>query len=163
MKPTILRKRFIPDEIVDISGDELIYRDQSILITRWRAIKLRPDVAGGTSCTFLDKGFKVSRFYDHSGNFLYWYCDIIEVEYDNTTDTYIFKDLLLDIRLYPDGRLNVLDADELAEAMEKGLITSGQACCALRILSSILDMIYKGTFPPEDCAGRLKELYQQKG
>ena len=163
MKPTILRKRFIPDEIVDISGDELIYRDQSVLVTRWRAIRPRPDVAGGASCAFLDKGFKVSRFYDHSGNFLYWYCDIIEVEYDNATDTYIFKDLLVDIRLYPDGRLNVLDTDELAEAIEKELITKDQACRALRILSSILDMIYNGAFPPEDCAVRLEELYHGKG
>jgi uncharacterized protein len=150
-KPTILRKRYIPNEIIDITGDELLYRDQELLVTRWKAIRPRPDISGGVSYSFLKEGYKISRFYDNGGNFIYWYCDIIDVEYDNNTDTYKLLDLLLDVKLLEDGTLMVLDADELAEALEKGLVTKEQACRALRIMNKILKMIYKKSFPPEIC------------
>ena len=42
----------------------------------------------------------MGRFYDSNRNFLYWYCDIIETEYDRRTDTYTINDLLLDIKIY---------------------------------------------------------------
>lgn len=156
-KPRILRTRFIPFETVDISKDELIYRDDKLLVTKWKAIKPRSDISGGTSCTFLDNGFKISRFLKPDGSFAYWYCDIIESKYDEETDTYELIDLLLDIKLYENGELKVLDADELAEALEKGLVTQEQACKALRILNELLTMIDTGTFPPEECMCKCME------
>ena len=42
-KPTVLRKRYIPFETVDISGDELISRSDELLVTRWKPIKIRSD------------------------------------------------------------------------------------------------------------------------
>jgi len=150
-KPTILRKRFIPLETVDISSDELLFRDDDVLITKWEAIKPRSDFAMGVSYTFLKDGFKVGRFYDSSGKFLYWYCDIIEVEYDEKHDAYTLIDLLVDVKLMPDGMAMVLDVDELSEAIEKGLVTVPQACAALRKLNDVLRMIYGGGFPPAIC------------
>ncbi|HHW00576.1 MAG TPA: DUF402 domain-containing protein [Clostridiaceae bacterium] len=150
-KPTILRKRFIPYEIVDISGDELLYRDDDLLITKWYSIKPRSDFSSGVSYTFLNEGYKVRRFYSAQGIFLYWYCDIIDVEYDKENDKYILTDLLVDIKLMPDGALRVLDTDELAQALEQGLITVQQGCCALKKLDKILKMIYDGQFPPDIC------------
>ncbi len=150
-KPKILRTRFIPFETVDISSDELIFRDEKLLITKWKAIKPRNDISGGTSCAFLDKGYKISRFFNAEGNFAYWYCDIIEVKYENTEDKYELVDLLLDIKVFPNGELRILDADELAEALEKGLISQEQACKSLRILNNLLEMINEGKFPPEEC------------
>ena len=40
-KPIVLRKRFIPFEVVDISHDELLFRNESLLVTKWTAIKPR--------------------------------------------------------------------------------------------------------------------------
>jgi uncharacterized protein len=154
IKPVLLRKRYIPYEIVDISGDELLFRSDDLLVTKWKAIKPRADFEGGISYTFLNKGFKLSKFYDAEGEFLYWYCDIIDVLYDLEKDTYTFDDMLLDIKLMPDGKIKVLDADELADALETGLISDKQACRALRTLDNILKMIYEGTFPPEECRKR---------
>lgn len=150
-KPVILRKRFIPYEIVDISGDELLFRSDKLLVTRWKAIKHRDDLYGGISFTYLKEGIKVSRFYNINGEFLYWYCDIIDVSYDIKRDMYTFEDLLVDVKLLPDGQVKVLDSDELAEALDKGLITSGHASRALRNLDKILNMIYDGRFPPKEC------------
>jgi len=152
-KPTVLRRRYIPYEVVDISEDEVLHRSDELLVTRWSSIRPRQDFCGGISCTFLKKGYKIGRFYDSGGNFLYWYCDIIETDYDPVTDTYTINDLLLDIKIYPDGRIMMLDADELAQALEEGLIGSGQAVRALKILDGLLKMIYDGSFPPSECEG----------
>ena len=157
-KPSIFRTRFIPFETVDISSDELLYRDEELLITRWKAIKPRKDISGGISYTFLKEGIKISRFYDADKKFAYWYCDIINVEYDSDNDRFTLIDLLLDVKLMPDGTMKVLDADELAEALEKGLITQEQTCSSLKKMDSILQKIYNGVFPPAIC---LKERFWQ--
>lgn len=157
-KPTILRRRYIPFETVDISGDTLLFRSDELIITRWKAIKPRADFSWGVSYTFLKDGVKISRFYDASGKFLYWYCDIIDVDYNEITDTFTIIDLLVDVKLMPDGTLILLDADELAEALEKGLITQEQACCSLRKLDSLLKTVYEKNFPPAICR---KEEYWQ--
>ena len=77
----------------------------------------------------------------------------IETEYDQATDTYTINDLLMDIKIYPDGKVIVLDADEMAQAMEQGLISCDQAARALKTLDSLLKMIYGGKFPPPECEG----------
>lgn len=149
--PRIFRTRYIPFETVDISSDELLFRNDEMLVTRWKAIKPRDDISGGISYTFPDRGYKISRFFDAKGLFAYWYCDIVDVIYDQGQDIYLLHDLLLDIKVMPDGSEKVLDADELAEAAEKGLITMDQVCRALRRLDELLKMIYSGDFPPEQC------------
>ncbi|MCX7748695.1 MAG: DUF402 domain-containing protein [Clostridia bacterium] len=150
-KPAILRKRYIPFETVDISKDEILYRSDELLITKWDVIRPRTDISKGVSYTFLKDGIKISRFYDTCGNFIYWYCDIIEVHYDENKDEFTLVDLLVDVKLTHKGELIVLDADELAEALEQGLITKDQACDSLRKLDGILKTVYQGSFPPEIC------------
>lgn len=150
-KPSIFRTRYIPFETVDISSDELLYTDDEILITRWKAIRPRADISGGISYTFLKKGIKISRFYDAGKMFAYWYCDIIDVKYDKALNQYTLIDLLLDVKLMPDGTMKVLDADELAIALEQELITQEQACRSLKKLDSILQSIYSNSFPPSIC------------
>lgn len=150
-KPTIFRKRYIPFETIDISGDEVVFKDEDMLVTRWKAIKPRNDISGGISWAFLQKGYKISRFYDGSGKFAYWYCDIIEIDYDKSTDKYTLIDLLVDIKVYPDGRVEILDADELADALEGKLISIEQASKSLRNMNDLLSIIYSGNFPPEEC------------
>ncbi len=150
-KPTVLRKRYIPFETVDISGDELISRGEDLLVTRWKPIKRRSDISGGMSYTFLKEGYKVSKFLGPSGEFKYWYCDIIYVDYDEEADKYTLTDLLLDVKIMPDGSVMVLDVEEVAEAMEKGIITTEEACTSLRILAKVLELAYAGKFPPTLC------------
>lgn len=149
--PVILRKRYIPDETVDISNDELLFRSEDLLITRWKTIRPKPEFAWGISFTFLKDGYKISRFYSEDNKFLYWYCDIVDAEYRKEDDTYIITDLLIDVKYFSDGRIGVLDADELAEALEKGLVTCEQACRSLKVLDKLLKMVNSGSFPPAVC------------
>jgi len=147
-KPRILRKRFIPFETVDISGDELLYRDDDVIITKWKVIKPRTDIDRGVSFAFLKEGYKISRFHDPQGNFVYWYCDIIDVEYDKEQDIYTLVDLLVDIKIFPDGEIRILDIEEIAQALEEGIITVKQASSALIKLDNLLKILYSGAFPP---------------
>lgn len=95
---------------------------------------------------FLDRGFKISRFYSHSHDFMYWYCDIIETNYEKDSDTYVFTDLLADVIVKPDGNTRVVDLDELADAFERGLLSSQRMSCALRQLDDLLQAIYRDRF-----------------
>lgn len=148
-KPRILRKRYIPDEVVDISGDEILYIDEEFMVTKWSVIRPREDISGGISFCFLKEGYKISRFNDKNGEFAYWYCDIVDVDYNSAEHTYVFTDLLVDVKIIPDGKVIVLDLEEVADALENKIITQKQACDALRKLNKLLDIIYKGEFPPK--------------
>lgn len=140
--PRIYRIRYIPSEIIDLSSDRLLYRDKHYLITEWEPIKPRDDIKHGISCVFLDKGWKISAFMNESKKLIYWYCDIIDIEYDEETDTYSLYDLLTDIKIMPDGRVEIIDLDELAAAFEEELISGKQLSMSLRQSNDLLQLIY---------------------
>jgi uncharacterized protein len=148
-KPKILRKRYIPEETVDISSDEILFRNEEKMITKWKTIKPREDISWGISYTFLMEGYKVSRFYDEGDNFLYWYCDILEIEYQEDEDLYILKDLLVDVKIFPNGKMEILDLDELALGVETDLITKQQLAKCLINLDKVLKMIDQNRLPKD--------------
>lgn len=53
---------------------------------------------------------------------------------------------MADVILYPDNHVEVVDLDELAEALERGLITKEQMTVCLRNLNHLLSMIYRDKF-----------------
>lgn len=77
---------------------------------------------------------------------VYWYCDIIQTEYDANTNSYTFNDLLIDVVVYPDGQVEVLDMDEFADAMEQGILSVGTIAHAMRSTDDLLHTIYAGEF-----------------
>lgn len=143
----LYRKRIIPEECVLLENDIILYQDNEVIITKWTTLKPKKTLHHGYSCYFLERGFKVSKFYDHDGQLISWYCDIISHTYDPATNTYIFTDLLADVIVYPDGFVRVVDLDELADAYRDGLITSEEMQMALRRTDKLLSLIYKGAFP----------------
>jgi len=145
--PKIYRIRYIPSETINLSADRLLYRDEKHLITEWEPIKPRDDVRHGISCVFLDKGWKISAFLDESRKLIYWYCDIVDIEYNRETDSYLLYDLLVDIKILPDGRVEVYDLDELAAAFELSLITEKQLYMSLRQSNGLLQLIYTSDLP----------------
>ena len=144
--PILYRKRLIPEECVLLKDDRLLYRDEEIIVTAWNTLKPRKDLHHGRSCYYLREGIKVSRFYDENGSLLYWYCDIVDYDYDAGTDTYVITDLLADVVVYPDGFVKVVDIDELATAKEAGLLNDTMLKQALLTLNSLLQVIYDGGF-----------------
>lgn len=142
----LYRKRIIPEECILLKDDEVLYQDSEVIITKWNTIHPKKTLHHGYSCYFLERGFKVSKFYDHDGNLISWYCDIISYSYEEEDNAYTFTDLLVDVIVYPDGFVRVLDLDELADAARDGLISAEQMQLALRRTDKLLSVIYKGAF-----------------
>lgn len=145
----IYRKRYIPNEIIDISKDKVEHVNDELLVTSWLPIHPRNDVAFGISYAYLKKGWKISKFYDKDKNFLYWYCDIIDAKIKD--EEYTLIDLLVDVKVYPDGKYEILDEEELDEALKQKLITKEQKEEALNKLNALLEIIKHGEFPPKEC------------
>lgn len=155
---SLYRKRYIPDEVNFLKDDEIVHVEENLIVTSWKALKPRKDISRGVSAYFLDKGYKVSKLYNADEEIVYWYCDIINTVKENDT-SFIFEDLLLDVVVYEDGKVVVLDADELAEAVEKHMISVEYSCMALRNMNSLLNVIYEGEF---DAIKELIAKYEER-
>lgn len=140
----LYRKRFIPMETVLLKDDRILFLNEDRILTSWKALKPRHDIASGISVYYRKQGFKISRIADAAGQLVYWYCDIIEESRDG--DALIYTDLLVDIVIYPDGGLRVLDLKEAADALTDGLITQEMLTSALSAADRLLSLIYAGEF-----------------
>ena len=145
-RPRLFRRRFIPDENIELKDDMILALEPNLIITSWNVLKSRRDISRGVSAYFVDKGIKVSKVFDNAGQMVYWYCDIIETHYDEKENTYTFNDLLIDVVVYPDGQVEVLDMDEFADAMEQGILSVGTIAHAMRATDDLLHTIYAGEF-----------------
>ena len=142
----LFRKRIIPEECVFLKDDQILYRDREVIVTRWHTLKPKKTLHHGYSCYFMERGYKVSKFYDHSGELISWYCDIVSTDYNEEQDTYVFTDLLVDVIVYPTGFVRVVDLDEMADALRDGMLTQQETETALRHLDKLLGVIYSGHF-----------------
>ena len=142
----LYRRRLIPSECILLKDDMILEQNDEFIITKWNTIHPKPDFSHGCSCYFLREGIKVSKIYREDGSLVYWYCDIVDFSFEESTETLTVTDLLADVILYPEGRMEVVDLDELAEAMERELITKEQMTTCLRNLNHLLSMIYRDKF-----------------
>lgn len=138
------RKRYIPDEIISLTNDTIYYVSDELIVTGWRAIRTRPDISGGFSAYYPKLGIKVSKLFDGDGRLLYWYNDISELSFAGKNIN--FTDLLIDLVVYPDNSIRILDLDEFAEAVEKNYITKEQEVRALNSFHALLDYIYNDEY-----------------
>ncbi len=144
--PTLYRRRFIPNELVHLKDDIILVMEKDLIITKWVTLHPRKDIYRGISAYYTDQGFKVSKIYDRNDQIVYWYCDIIQIKNEQEKNTVIIEDLLIDVILYEDGTIRILDIDELCDALEQGIITQAEATLALRTLDHLLKIIYEGKF-----------------
>lgn len=156
--PVLYRKRLIPNECILLKNDKILCHDQQFLITRWNTLRPKKELSHGCSCYLLKEGWKVSKFLNAQNELICWYCDIIDTEYDAATNTYVFVDLLADVLIYPDGRIHVVDLDEVADALEENLITIEQMKSCMRKLNALLELIYSGGLLKLPCILKMVEL-----
>lgn len=144
--PILYRRRLIPDECILLDKDTILINTPDYLVTKWDTIRPKKNLARGVSMYVWKEGVKISKMFDQEGRFLYWYCDIITHEYHAKEDTYMILDLLADVLIYPDGQIQVVDLDELADAVNDGKLTMELLQMALRQLNGLLQKLYKGEF-----------------
>jgi len=142
----LFRRRIIPAECRLLEDDEIIYSDESILVTKWKTLNPKTEFSHGASVYDFEKGIKISKFYRDDDSLLYWYIDIVEFNSGSDKGELIVTDLLADVIISPTGKMKVVDLDELAEALEKGLITQEQTGNCLRQLNDLLTLIYRDKF-----------------
>ena len=140
----LYRKRLIPSECILLKDDVILRCDDDLIVTSWNTLHPKKELHHGYSCFYLKEGWKISRFLREDGSLMYIYCDIVSYSADAAEDALTVTDLLADVIIYPDGFVKVVDLDELAEAVKKGLITEEQLNICLINLNSLLSKIYDG-------------------
>lgn len=145
-KLKLYRKRLIPEECIPLKDDIIVKETADVIITRWNTLNPKTAFQYGASCYFLKEGWKVSKFYRADGSLYCWYCDIVQYDLNKENNTLIITDLLADVIIKPDGTVKVADLDELAEALDKGLISADGIKTALLQLNSLLNVIYADRF-----------------
>lgn len=143
-KPLLYRKRYIPLEVKSLNDDEILFADDEIIVTKWNTFKPKKDFSNGISCTFINDGYKISKFMNENGELVYYYCDIIKSEYQKDENIWIFTDLLADVKIYPNGATEVVDLGELLQAYRKNLISAEIVMEALEKLDKLLNLVYSG-------------------
>lgn len=144
--PILYRKRLIPNECILLKDDEILFCDHNKIVTKWNALKPKIDLHHGYSCYFLQDGYKVSKFFKEDGTLLYWYCDIVDYQFVKETNSLFVTDLLVDVVIFPDGFVKVLDIEELVAALDNNLITVEQLKIAILRLNELLSIIYNDQF-----------------
>ena len=142
----IYRKRIIPAECILLKDDIILTQNEEVIITQWNTLHPKTEFSRGCSCFFLQEGIKVSKIYRRDDTLLHWYCDIVEYSFDPADSAMTVTDLLADVVVSPEGLAKVMDLDELAEALERNLITKEQMISCLRSLNHLLSVIYRGNF-----------------
>lgn len=144
--PQLYRKRIIPEECVPLVDDIILYMDEDTIITKWNTLHPKKNLHHGYSCYFLKEGYKISKFLREDDSLLYWYCDIIKTDYDSTTNTYVFTDLLADVIMFPDGFVKVVDIDEIAQSLKEEKLPSEDVITLLENLDKLLKIVYSQDF-----------------
>ena len=135
---SLYRRRLIPDECILLKDDILLEANDDHILTKWHI--------HGDSCYYLNKGVKVSRFYTEDNFLICWYCDIVSYEWKEEKTALLTTDLLLDVLVYPDGSIKLLDMDELAQAHAQKLISDELLQTSLMTANRLLNEIYEGKF-----------------
>lgn len=143
---TLYRKRLIPDECILLKDDIIVKANDEVIITRWKTLNPKTAFQSGTSCIFIKEGVKVSKFYRADASLYCWYCDIVDCTYDESAHSLTTTDLLADVIIQPDGFVKVVDLDELAEALDKNLISTDTLKSVLTRVNNLLTIIYDGRF-----------------
>jgi len=85
----------------------------------------------------LDEHWCITAMYDARGKIVEWYFDITRQNYVDEDGLPCFDDLYLDLVLMPNGRMAMLDEDELLEGLSSGAVTKEDYGFAYRVCGEI--------------------------
>jgi uncharacterized protein len=152
--PRLLRRRFYLERVDDSRFCGYV---SLICMDEVRAPLIRP--FRGMPVCLVDNGyswlqhfpagehFTLTTQFDQEGRIVQQYIDIIRTQGVDERGIPWIEDLYLDISILPTGETELLDRDELDQALEKGDITPADHAAALREAERLLGMISKNELP----------------
>ncbi len=127
----------------------------------------------GLKSKILDAGYRWLYFYpdgafhtlnaqcDASGRVMFWYVDIVAGHGVGADGVPWADDLYLDVVVTPGGVTQLLDADELDDALQAGLVTPAQFDLAWREVKAVLTAVRTNAFAPILAHGKHLALFDQ--
>lgn len=91
--------------------------------------------------------YSITSIFDAQGNFVRWYIDICKQFVLDEYGLLWYDDLYLDIDVSPSGQMDLLDVDELDDALQRGLVTPLEYELAWREADRIIMAIEADRFP----------------
>lgn len=104
--------------------------------------------------------YVMTTMYDDKGQVVQYYIDICKVQ--GVTDRGVpwFDDLYLDVVILPEGKLYLLDAEELEDALGRGLITKDDFDMAWAEANKLMDLYKRDEFQLLELAGKHLSLFR---
>ncbi|HHI01105.1 MAG: DUF402 domain-containing protein [Thermococcus sp.] len=97
---------------------------------------------------FIGENYDVLKVYDREGNFKGLYVDVLAYT-KREGNTLEMLDLFLDLFIFPNGEIFLLDEKELEMALNYGVIDKETFDFAYRVAEEILEKIKRREFPPD--------------
>lgn len=91
----------------------------------------------------IDKNYAISTMFDENNNIIQWYIDITKQNSIDKNNEPFYDDLYLDVVVFPNGDVFLLDEDELQEALDCGKITEDDFNLAYQEANKILNGVAK--------------------
>ena len=86
LNPVLYRRRLIPNECILLKDDVILSCTDNMILTKWNALRPKKELHHGFSAYFLKEHIKVSKFCKEDNTFMYWYCDVVDYETDESAE-----------------------------------------------------------------------------
>jgi uncharacterized protein len=122
-------------KLKEVTNDFVAYDGIKLLAKNYYIVEVVPK----------NENYAMRVFLDDKKNILEYYFDIInKAGIDKDMNVPYFDDLYLDIIVYK-GKIRVVDADELIEALKEDIITKKQYDMAMKIKENLINEINNNT------------------
>jgi protein associated with RNAse G/E len=134
-------------------SSRFIRKDGPLVVTEDSAGDLMQNAAGSWTCPYdvrnhywTDRWYNVMRFSRPGAELQEWYCNVsTPAEFDGSALSWI--DLDLDVRAWPDGRIEVVDEDEFEEHSRRMAYPGHLIDNARQAVHELLDLAQRRAFP----------------
>ncbi|HEX4204981.1 MAG TPA: DUF402 domain-containing protein [Ktedonobacteraceae bacterium] len=124
---------------------------------------------GGRDVCLVDNGYcwlqqfprgahhAITTAFDAHGKVVQWYIDVCKQHYVDGQGMVWYEDLYLDITRLPSGEMELLDVNELDEALRGGKVSDAEYELAWREFDALLTAIEEDRFPLLQSVGAYKD------
>lgn len=146
---TLLKHKLLPQCTEDITEDEILFFNNDYLVTQWKAKSSNMNIASALSVVSVEHGIQISKKYDKDKKFCYWYCDIVKTKWTPESSCFEITDLLVDVVVFPDNELRMIDLDEFTQSKNNGLLNTSDFQWAQQSVLKLINQALLGDFPPK--------------